>query len=1000
MQKFSVPKDSSQIFLVDSILNKHICSTKNKVKDVIKRRSIIKTLICAAGLTLRKLVCGKLGNNKYNSKINQLWKKERKIINCIEDLKHLIETNKRRHNFGKRLRNAKVSPSEMLKDYYNKLRYIKNEITACLDEHKKAILRTKFKLTPSIKIISNIQNHNDEEAELPKEEEFVKYYKELFTNKDGDDKETPHLDNWLKKFSKTLIVDWTINDKEILEALKYCGNFKAPGSDMVMKVCYKWFKSAQNYLIRWIKSTWYGEYTINKKDTNAVTFMIWKRDGKPKNDVKSYRPISCLNCDFKLLNKLIANKIYESIEKILPINQMAVIKNKHGTCEALLLYKSLVQSMKFRRTKDVKEIWCSWIDFSKCYDSISHKCLKKMIQSIKAPPIIHKLILDGIDSWNISICNGKNISKTKIPVKSGILQGKVASSLYFVLLTGEISYALNKEEQVPIETITPSNTLKINHISFIDDYQLYATSQKKVEKLTIKLREIAEEMNLKLNPQKCGIYGTDDLGKRLMLKESSLNFPYTSEYKYLGLVENSLDLKDINIQLFKDKILSKYSTIFESRLTTHQKRKVFNSTISPCAAYYLGNLITNKCSIQELLNECKKFDQMVRNQLVNQNIKKLQVSNSRIYLPKEYNSLGLNEIEIEVAANIIRKACYIKKRETLRGVDKLYIAMSKNGHRNTLSDALYITKKYSNFQINWNIMGMVKDQNNILLDAKKIIENIKEKRRNLWLEHWKKGNMTYANEAIKKEFHLPDLNIDSKYLMLCYAGSEEQIIYNGHVSLVNQSSPSSRLCRKCNKLEETSYHVASVCEFHKKNLHLMRHNSAVYHIITELCRIMKVKCTLRYPEASGIIKSGNMKIAAGVKYTFGTAKIYHNKPDLVWYTPEVIYVIEVSISSLKNAKSQMKMKTARYAVNSTKKLENFAALNNLKKGENFVEILSHKANFKRVHFMPLVFCTFGEIPKETMKYLEKLNFSNEKIKTIASPIARYTGRTLKAHFTN
>uniref|UniRef100_A0A0K0FHZ8 Rhodanese domain-containing protein n=1 Tax=Strongyloides venezuelensis TaxID=75913 RepID=A0A0K0FHZ8_STRVS len=101
--------------------------------------------------------------------------------------------------------------------------------------------------------------------------------------------------------------------------------------------------------------------------------------------------------------------------------------------------------------------------------------------------------------------------------------------------------------------------------------------------------------------------------------------------------------------------------------------------------------------------------------------------------------------------------------------------MSKNGHRNTLSDASFITKNYSNFQINWNIMGVVKDENIFLLDAKKIFEDIKKKRKNFWLDHWQKGNMTYANEAIKKEFHLPDLNIDSKYLMLCYAGSEKQI---------------------------------------------------------------------------------------------------------------------------------------------------------------------------------------------------------------------------------
>uniref|UniRef100_A0A0K0FSX4 Uncharacterized protein n=1 Tax=Strongyloides venezuelensis TaxID=75913 RepID=A0A0K0FSX4_STRVS len=96
--------------------------------------------------------------------------------------------------------------------------------------------------------------------------------------------------------------------------------------------------------------------------------------------------------------------------------------------------------------------------------------------------------------------------------------------------------------------------------------------------------------------------------------------------------------------------------------------------------------------------------------------------------------------------------------------------MSKNGHRNTLSDALYITENYSNFQKNRNIIGVVKNEKNILQDTKKIIEDIKEKRKNFWLDYWQKGNMTYTNKAIKKEFYLSNLNIDFKYFMLCYAG--------------------------------------------------------------------------------------------------------------------------------------------------------------------------------------------------------------------------------------
>ena len=108
---------------------------------------------------------------------------------------------------------------------------------------------------------------------------------------------------------------------------------------------------------------------------NAIITLLYK-----KNDhrlLKNWRPVSLLNTDYKILSKILATRLREVIDTILPKNQKCGAPKRQMN-EILLAIDSICEASSEENTGGA--IVC--VDQEKAFDRVNHKFLFKVLETM------------------------------------------------------------------------------------------------------------------------------------------------------------------------------------------------------------------------------------------------------------------------------------------------------------------------------------------------------------------------------------------------------------------------------------------------------------------------------------------------------------------------------------------------------------------------------------------------------------------------------------------
>ena len=162
--------------------------------------------------------------------------------------------------------------------------------------------------------------------------------------------------------------------KECLEALKSMVPDKSPGTDGLPCVFYKvfWNDVADILIIFFNYSYEIGKLSISQR--RGIFKLIPKKDAN-LNSIKNWRPLTLLNCDYKIATKAIASRIKMFLPKLVSDDQTGFIGDRF-TGENIRLIDSVIKYTKARNIPGL----LVFLDFEKAFDTLEWPFIRKTFE--------------------------------------------------------------------------------------------------------------------------------------------------------------------------------------------------------------------------------------------------------------------------------------------------------------------------------------------------------------------------------------------------------------------------------------------------------------------------------------------------------------------------------------------------------------------------------------------------------------------------------------------
>jgi len=281
-----------------------------------------------------------------------------------------------------------------LNDVHNELEQINNEVTKGSIIRSRAIWseegekNSKYflgleKRNYKNKCISKLINDNgkeitDHDQILKMEKEF---YEELFKSKSinnlntDESKELFFKEEDITKLNEDQKeeCEGIIRMDECVNALKCMKNGKTPGLDGYHCEVYNFFWQDIKYLV--LDSINYAYHSGSLSiDQRRGIITLTPKSGKDRTLLKSWRPISLLNTDYKIIAKSLANRLKPNLPLLIHPDQTGFVKNRYIGENCRLIGDILHLACK-------KQIsgFLLLVDFQKAYDSVEWKYIEKIL---------------------------------------------------------------------------------------------------------------------------------------------------------------------------------------------------------------------------------------------------------------------------------------------------------------------------------------------------------------------------------------------------------------------------------------------------------------------------------------------------------------------------------------------------------------------------------------------------------------------------------------------
>ena len=583
--------------------------------------------------------------------------------------------------------------------------------------------------------------------------------------------------------------------------------------------------------------------------------VLCQKDPRKGNTADNYRPTTCLPLMWKLLTGVIAEEMYNYLEreKILPEEQKGYRRGSRGTKDQLLIDKMVLKDCTKRHTN----LSMAWIDYRKAYDLVPHSWVNEYMEMFGIAENLRTFLQKSMQQWRLSLtANGEDLGE--VNVKRGIFQGDSLSPLIFVLSMVPLSLILKK---VNACYKWGKKEYKLNHLLFMDDLKLYAKSEEQTNTLVRTVYVFSTDIGMEFGIKKCGIL-TMKRGK--IVKSEGINLPDgevmkqvgQEGYIYLGIIE----LDKIKETEMKQKITKEYTRrqrlILKSKLNGRNKVTAINTWAVAIFRYGAG-------IIQWKASELKDLDRKSRKTMTMYGGLHPKGDVDRLNVKRKEGGRGLIRVE----------RC-IREEENSLG---FYVA---NSEENLIRGVL--TAETINTRETITSVEFKKQREKEKVDKEKTWK---------WLS---RGDLKVGTEAL-----------------LCAA--HEQAIRANYIKYHIDKTSDSPMCRLCGKKGESVQHITSGCEKLAQKEYKKRHGNVAKKVHWDICKKNGLEHSEKWYEHApeGAVENEEIKVLWDINIQYDNL-IEARRPDLIVIDKKEQKGIIIDIAVPADVRVEEKVKVERY----------------------------------------------------------------------------------------
>ena len=337
------------------------------------------------------------------------------------------------------------------------------------------------------------------------------------------------------------------------------------------------------------------------------TYVTLIPNTKSPERVTEYRPISLCNIIYKLISKVLANRLKKILPHVISETQSAFVPGRLITDNVLIAFETL-HHMHNRRVGKVGNMALK-LDMSKAYDRVEWGFLKQVMVRMGFHDRWISLIMECISTVTYSILINGNPTGHITPTR-GLRQGDPISQYLFLLCAEGLNELIKKaslQGEIHGVSLCPRGP-KITNLFFADDSLLFCRAslpecQKIQEILTIYEKASGQQ----LNRAKTTLFFSKNTPQAMQedLKEI-LGVPSIQQYeKYLGLPSLIGKEKITCFSQIKERVWSKVKG-WKEKLLSQAGREILIKAVVQAIPTYTMNCFKLPVTL------CKEIEGIIR----------------------------------------------------------------------------------------------------------------------------------------------------------------------------------------------------------------------------------------------------------------------------------------------------------------------------------------------------------------------------------------------------